>query len=582
MKDGSDANGNEIQVWDCVRGNTNQQWLVPPSGETGQIKLNKESFKCLDARNGQKRDGDPLQIWDCVDGDPNQQFIILEDGHIQWAGTDFCLKADREQDGSRMELWGCQEDGVHDMYWSAPQAIQIRNLEASEVNSTGLLGTYCEDEGWTSGSGRTCAWFAEHDPGCKDQPDEGQRSHCQKTCSTCQFELTGSSSTVINPWKDASWGYMPSVSDIAGCSTDSGIARGCDGGSTDSVWNQWMMNLDRPLWAMGSSCLPYNLKCFESSGVVNPLSSDSCSLFTDWDKWLRPCSCISKVDRPTGPICPSSVPTASCGVAVPFAMFTVSVVGQGLSIADAVTNMMNHILEFGPIYAGMSIKEEFMTWSWDKCPIYTGGTFEVGGHALLIVGWGSQAQGLSCGTYSNQVLPFWLVRNSWGSSWADKGYFKMLRGKNLDFIEEWEVSASMPAPDYQDFSPPICKMTTWSVSFTSDSSNKLASYSFKPQIVCSEDAVLKIWFSQRFNKEDEAYTAHYGTYVYSSLTAKVPKQLTVDFAKSPLCFGINDGLLWTMIEASSPAGEQGSTNFFTTLPKASGAVARSFASSCTS
>jgi cathepsin B len=43
----------------------------------------------------------------------------------------------------------------------------------------------------------------------------------------------------------------------------------------------------------------------------------------------------------------------------------------------------------------------------------------VGGHAVKIIGWGVE-----------EGTNYWLVANSFGVTWGDKGYFKIARGKD--------------------------------------------------------------------------------------------------------------------------------------------------------
>lgn len=56
---------------------------------------------------------------------------------------------------------------------------------------------------------------------------------------------------------------------------------------------------------------------------------------------------------------------------------------------------------------------------------YTGGVitdkgcYVVNDHAVLLVGWGRTTEGLD----------YWVVRNSWGASWGEKGYVRIARSE---------------------------------------------------------------------------------------------------------------------------------------------------------
>lgn len=55
-------------------------------------------------------------------------------------------------------------------------------------------------------------------------------------------------------------------------------------------------------------------------------------------------------------------------------------------------------------------------------------------HSCLLIGWG----------YDNDLkMKYWIVRNSYGYHWGDKGNFKVRRGMN-DFGCEGEAAAITP------------------------------------------------------------------------------------------------------------------------------------------
>lgn len=92
-------------------------------------------------------------------------------------------------------------------------------------------------------------------------------------------------------------------------------------------------------------------------------------------------------------------------------MNTVDVIRQ-----DLMTN--------GPLQVAFEVYQDFIAY---KSGVYhhVSGSL-LGGHAVELVGWGVD---------SSSNMPYWLIKNSWDTTWGDNGYFKILRGKNECGIE---------------------------------------------------------------------------------------------------------------------------------------------------
>jgi cathepsin B len=104
---------------------------------------------------------------------------------------------------------------------------------------------------------------------------------------------------------------------------------------------------------------------------------------------------------------------------------------------NGVTNMQKDISTNGPIQVAFSVYKSFMSY---KSGVYTKHFWELlpeGGHAVKIVGWGTDS-----GT------DYWLVANSWGTTWGLDGFFKIKRGTNACGIEQsGPPYAGLPATD---------------------------------------------------------------------------------------------------------------------------------------
>ncbi|CRH02894.1 dipeptidyl aminopeptidase 2, putative [Plasmodium relictum] len=113
-------------------------------------------------------------------------------------------------------------------------------------------------------------------------------------------------------------------------------------------------------------------------------------------------------------------------------------------------DMMNEILLNGPIISAINATPELLnlynnnnknkiydviTNENQICDVLNEGFngWQQTNHAINIVGWGEQIN------KNNELIKYWLIRNTWGKQWGYKGYLKFQRGINLAGIESQAV-----------------------------------------------------------------------------------------------------------------------------------------------
>ena len=76
-----------------------------------------------------------------------------------------------------------------------------------------------------------------------------------------------------------------------------------------------------------------------------------------------------------------------------------------------------------PVSVAFQVADDFSSYT---SGVYTsticGNTAMDVNHAVLAVGYGNDAE---------SGLDYWLIKNSWGTSWGDAGFFKIERGVNM-------------------------------------------------------------------------------------------------------------------------------------------------------
>jgi len=106
------------------------------------------------------------------------------------------------------------------------------------------------------------------------------------------------------------------------------------------------------------------------------------------------------------------------------------IIAKPYSVAARDSGIEKEVMTNGPVEACFEVYEDFLDY---KSGVYshTNGTL-LGGHCVKILGWGVDGS-----------TPYWLVANSWTTTWGNQGYFWIKRGSDECGIED-EVVAGLP------------------------------------------------------------------------------------------------------------------------------------------
>ncbi|XP_053566370.1 tubulointerstitial nephritis antigen [Bombina bombina] len=184
---------------------------------------------------------------------------------------------------------------------------------------------------------------------------------------------------------------------------------GCNGGNVDGAWS-----FLRKRGLVSYSCYPYVMD------KVNEFAA--CNMSTLSDEYGK---------RYANKQCPNSIEDSN----------NIYQCSPAYRIPSDEREIMKEIMENGPVQAVMQVDEDFFLY---KTGIYkhTNVTnnkphkYQMSDtHSVKIVGWGALKMS------NGKKEKFWIAANSWGNSWGENGYFRILRGENESGIENIIIAA---------------------------------------------------------------------------------------------------------------------------------------------
>jgi len=126
----------------------------------------------------------------------------------------------------------------------------------------------------------------------------------------------------------------------------------------------------------------------------------------------------------------ASYPYVSGNGAVPSCSLTGKTVGATIvsykDIARSETTIADYLYTNGPV----AVAVDATSWQTYKSGVLTSCVASQINHAVLAVGFDD-----------NAVPAYWIVKNSWGTTWGESGYIRVKKGSNTCLINQYSCSA---------------------------------------------------------------------------------------------------------------------------------------------
>jgi len=197
-------------------------------------------------------------------------------------------------------------------------------------------------------------------------------------------------------------------------------------------------------WAFGASEALSDRFCIKSNGTVNVILSPQSLVSCDWEGNMGCNGGIPQLAWEYMEL--AGLPTLSC---VPYLSgdgknhecthkcedgetFKKYYAKPGTQRTHrSAASIQESIFADGPLEGAFEVYSDFMQY---KSGVYVKSKTAsfLGGHAIKILGWGNDQK---------SGLDYWIVANSWGTTWGMSGYFYIQRGTNMCGIDHDGVAA---------------------------------------------------------------------------------------------------------------------------------------------
>lgn len=255
----------------------------------------------------------------------------------------------------------------------------------------------------------------EHKVELKDIPDEfdsrTQWPNCptiqevrdQGSCGSCwAFGATEAMSDRICIASKGQTNAHISAEDLVSCCVSCGF--GCNGGYPEAAWEYFAHSglVSGGNYNSNQGCRPYTIPACEHhvNGSLPPCQGEGST--------------------------PRCEKKCEAGYTTPYAQDK-HYGKSAYAVRNQESQIQTEIMTNGPVEGAFTVYADFPSYKSGVYQHTAGG--ELGGHAIKILGWGVE-----------NGVKYWLVANSWNEDWGNKGFFKILRGKNECGIESGVVA----------------------------------------------------------------------------------------------------------------------------------------------